>query len=79
MAWSPWSPTRQEQMTAFAGILQVDGDAAYKALVRRRRSGAKVRLVFCLRACLSEIIIGLLVTAGGPDDVDRRTPRDLQG
>lgn len=38
----------QEQMAAFTGILQVDGYAAYKALVRRRRTGAKVRLVFCL-------------------------------
>ncbi|KAA0675653.1 IS66 family transposase [Roseomonas genomospecies 6] len=40
--------TLQEQMAAFTGILQVDGYAAYKALVRRRHTGAKVRLVFCL-------------------------------
>ncbi|MGF7176747.1 hypothetical protein FHS63_004538 [Azospirillum doebereinerae] len=37
----------QEQLAGFDGILQVDGYAAYKALVRRRKH-ARIRLVFCL-------------------------------
>lgn len=37
----------QEQLAGFDGILQVDGYAAYKALVRRRKR-AGIRLVFCL-------------------------------
>lgn len=37
----------QEPLAAFDGILQVDGYAAYKALVRRRKR-ARIRLVFCL-------------------------------
>lgn len=37
----------QEQLASFTGILQVDGYAAYKALVRQRQ-GAPIRLVFCL-------------------------------
>jgi transposase len=37
----------QDQLAGFDGILQVDGYAAYKALVRRR-TWARIRLVFCL-------------------------------
>jgi len=49
-------------MAAFAGILQVDGYAAYKALVRRRRSGAKVRLVFCLSHARRKFVAVLKTT-----------------
>ena len=37
----------ESQLVGFTGILQVDGYAAYKKLVRRRK-GAPIRLVFCL-------------------------------
>jgi transposase len=37
-----------EQLAAFSGVLHVDGYAAYKALVRARRTGKPIRLVFCL-------------------------------
>jgi len=39
--------TIQDQLATFDGILQVDGYAAYKALVRRRKR-ARIRLAFCL-------------------------------
>ena len=37
----------ESQLADFAGILQVDGYAAYKKLVRQRK-GAPIRLAFCL-------------------------------
>lgn len=36
------------QLSGFAGILQVDGYAAYKALVKDTRTKSRVTLAFCL-------------------------------
>lgn len=38
----------ENQLAGFTGILQVDGYAAYKKLVRKRGAGAPIRLAFCL-------------------------------
>ena len=51
----------QEQLAAFTGILQVDGYAAYKALVRRRQR-ATIRLVFCLAHARRKFVTVLKAT-----------------
>jgi transposase len=54
----------QEQLAGFDGILQVDGYAAYKALVRRRKH-ARIRLVFCLAHARRKFVAVFKTTQSG--------------
>jgi len=51
----------QDQLAGFNGILQVDGYAAYKALVRRHKR-ARIRLVFCLAHARRKFVAVLKTT-----------------